>query len=176
MHRSLIALCATFACLALAAPASAQEPTPGATIDVTVTCDSSNNAQFRVLVSGLSPNESAGYMVVNADGEIVSTATATDTTDETGSHEAGFGASYERGTYTVYAYTGPYQTIPAGSSWPGSIVVDSFHPELTTSWVSTQAEVTCGPPTKEECKFGGFADSGYRNQGQCVSANAPGRQ
>ena len=74
----------------------------------------------------------------------------------------------------MYAYTGPFQTFP-GTGQPGQVEVETFDPSLTTSYTSTTVEVTCGPPTKESCKAGGFEAAGYRNQGQCVSATAPGR-
>lgn len=170
MHRYLVALCAIVGCLALAGPAAAQEPT----LDVTVTCNGSS-AMFTVSASGLAPNEQFSAFVADAEGDGHITGTGP-TTDATGSGWLGFGADIPRGTYTVYAYTGPYQTIGENDPWPGSIFVTQFDPSLATSVVSTQVQVDCGPPEKQECKMGGFEDLGYSNQGRCVSANAPGRQ
>jgi hypothetical protein len=171
MRRAGIAVLAVLACLAAAAPASAQEPS----VDVTVTCVDTNQTMFRVVASGFAPGESYGVLVENADGVGTLGATGSDVSTPGGTFEAGFGSSIPSGTYTVYAYTGPYQNLADPSSWPGSIHVESFEPSLATEWVSTTVEVTCGPPTKSECKGGGFADEGFRNQGQCVSATAPGR-
>jgi hypothetical protein len=171
MRRAVIAVLAVLACLAAAAPASAQEPTPGATVNVEVTC-SNNQTMFRVLASGLNPGESYGVLVENVEGVGVLGATAGDVTGPGGTFEAGFGSSIPGGTYTVYAYTGPYQNLAPASTWPGSVEVDSFDPSLTTSFVSTTVEAHCGPASKDECKLGGFADAGYRNQGQCVSTFA----
>jgi hypothetical protein len=175
MRSAALAVLAVLACLAVAGPASAQAPDPDATVDVTVTCDG-NVAMFRVLATGLNPGESYGVWVADAEGNGRLGATATDVTGEDGSFEAGFGADVGSGTYTVFAYTGPFQTFIENDTWPGSIYVEEFDPSLTTAWTSTTVEVTCGPPTKEECKAGGFEAAGYRNQGQCVSASAPGRQ
>jgi hypothetical protein len=172
MYRYLAALCAVLACLALAAPAMAQEPT----IKVTTTCMSGGTTNFFVEVTGLNPGEPAGFMAVDASGEAQMSAAIGGTTEADGSVRIGFGGSIAPGTYTIYAYTGPYQTLGEAGDWPGAIEVDAFDPSLTTSLVSTQVESNCGPPTKEQCKLGGFADEGYRNQGQCVSASAPGRQ
>ena len=172
MRRAAIAVLAVLACLAAAAPASAQGPTPGATIDVTVTCTSENHTMFRVVASGLNPGEPYGVLVENAEGVGVLSATGSDVSGPGGTVEAGFGSSIPSGTYTVYAYSGPYQNLAPASTWPGSIEVDSFQPELTTSFVSTTVVTNCGPATKQECKLGGFADAGFRNQGQCVSTFA----
>jgi hypothetical protein len=169
MRRAVIAVLAVLACLAAAGPASAQAPDPDATIDVTVTC-TSNQTMFRVLASGLNPGEPYGVLVENAEGTGVLSATGSDVSSPDGSIEAGFGSSLPSGTYTVYAYTGPYQNLADPSTWPGSIQVESFDPSLTTSFVSTTVQTNCGPGTKEDCKVDdGWQDAGYRNQGQCVS-------
>jgi hypothetical protein len=169
MRRFLIAVLAVLACLALAAPAMA-EPT----INVATTCDN-GQTMFRVDASGLQPNESYGVYVADASGNGQLSATASDTTDANGSFSSGFGADIPSGTYTVYAYTGPYQTVAAGDTTPGAIYSPQFNPSLTTSYVSTTVQVACGPPSKDECKMGGFESLGYSNQGRCVSARAPGR-
>ena len=173
MRRAVIAVLAVLACLAAAAPASAQAPDPDATIDVTTWCVSNpNQTMFRVVASGLEPGSSYGVLVENAEGVGVLGATGSDVSGPDGTIEAGFGSSIPGGTYTVYAYSGPYQNLAPASTWPGSIEVDSFQPELTTSWVSTTVTVNCGPATKTDCKQAGFADAGFRNQGQCVSTFA----
>ena len=171
MRRCSIAVLAVLACLALAAPAMAQEPT----ITVTTTCDSAGSTMFRVDATGLAPNESYGVYVADASGEGTMSATAGDTTDASGSFSSGFGGGIDSGTYTVYAYTGVYQTVAEGDTWPGSVYSPEFDPSLTTAVVSTTVEVACGPPSKDECKMGGYEALGYGNQGQCVSARAPGR-
>jgi hypothetical protein len=168
MRRAVIAVLAVLACLAAAAPASAQAPDPDATIDVTVTC-TSNQTMFRVLASGLNPGEPYGVLVENAEGTGVLGATGSDISSGAGDIEAGFGSNIPSGTYTVYAYTGPYQNLAPASTWPGSIEVDSFQPELTTSYVSTTVQTNCGPGSTDDCKMDGWQTGGYRNQGQCVS-------
>ena len=170
MRRCFIAGLTVLACLALAAPASAQEPT----INVTVTCEN-GSTMFRVDATGLAPTSSYGVYVADASGEGVMSATAGDTTDEGGSFSSGFGGGLDNGTYTVYAYTGTYQTVAEGDPWPGAVYSPEFDPSLTTAVVSTTVQVACGPPSPEECKTGGYEALGYRNQGQCVSARAPGR-
>jgi hypothetical protein len=169
MYRSLIAACAAIACLALAAPASAQEPA----ITLTNECDSNNQTRLTVDVTGLPVGEHVGYMIVNTDNVGVGGGTATDFTDENGSHGAILTYTLPRGVYTVYAYTGPYQNLAPAETWEGSIEVDTFEPSLAEVYVSGTFEVTCGPATKDECKFGGWTTSGYKNQGQCVSARVP---
>jgi hypothetical protein len=175
MRSAVLAALAVLACV-VAAPASAQTPAPDpdASVSATVTCDGSS-AMFFVTATGLNPGEEAGVMVVDAEGNGRIAATG-GVTGQDGSFASGFGADIGSGTYTVYAYTGPWQTFDPNSGIPGAIFTETFRPELTTSYTSTTVEVTCGPPTKEECKMGGFATEGYRNQGQCVSASAPGRQ
>jgi hypothetical protein len=129
MHRYLAALCAVAACLAVAAPATAQEPT----INVTTSCLSGGTTNFFVEVTGLNPNEPAGFMLVDASGEAEISAAVGGVTPEDGSVRIGFGGALAAGTYTIYAYTGPYQTLGEAGDWPGAIEVDSFDPSLTTS-------------------------------------------
>ena len=90
-----------------------------------------------------------------------------------GFNVSGSHAYVAAGTYTIYAYTGPYQNLAPAETWEGSIEVDTFEPSLAEVYVSDTFEVTCGPATKEECKLGGWTTSGYKNQGQCVSARVP---
>ena len=170
MRRSFIAGLTVLACLALAAPAMA-EPT----INVTTTCDSSGSTMFRVDGSGFPSGESYGVYVADASGEGTMSATAGDKTTAEGSFSSGFGGGIESGTYTVYGYTGQYQTVAEGDTWPGSVYSPEFDPSLTTAFASTTVVVSCGPPSKEECKSGGYEALGYGNQGKCVSARAPGR-
>jgi hypothetical protein len=169
MKRFFTAVAAIVACLALAAPAMAE---PAA--EVITTCEN-NQTMFRVNATGFPAGESYGVYVADASGEGQLSATAGDTTTAEGTFSSGFGADIESGTYTVYAYTGPYQTVAEGDNWPGAIYSPEFDPSLTTAFVSTTVQVACGPPSKEECKMGGFEDLGYTNQGRCVSARAPGR-
>lgn len=130
----------------MAAPASAQGPT----IKVPTTCLSGGVTNFFIEVSGLNPGEPAGFMAVDASGEAQMSA-ATGNTDANGAVRIGFGGSIAPGTYTIYAYTGPYQTLGEAGDWPGAIEVDSFDPGLTTSLVSTEVVTACGPPSKEQC-------------------------
>lgn len=171
MRSAAIAALAVLACLAAAVPASAQEPT----LSVSVTCESNNTALFHVQASGLSPGEAGGVWMEDSSGTGHLAATA-GPTDATGSFLVIVGGSMPSGTYTVYAYTGPWQTFGDASGLPFAVHVDQFDPALTTSLVSTVVEVPCGPPSKEECKMGGYLAEGYSNQGRCVSASAPGRQ
>jgi hypothetical protein len=173
MRRAGIAVLVVIACLAAAGPAAAQVPT------VTVSpveCTSDNQAHFSVAATGLNPGESHGILVVDSDNVGQTGATATTITRADGSFEAILTAQLDPGTYTVYAYTGPYQNLADASHWEGSIHVETFEPSLATSWTSTTIVVPCGPPTKGECKASGWLAEGYTNQGRCVSASAPGRQ
>ena len=171
MRSAAIAVLAVLACLAAAVPASAQEPT----LDVSVTCEIDGNPFFTVQASGLNPGETGGVWVEDTGGAGHLAATA-GPTDATGSYQVLVGGSMPNGTYTLYAYTGPWQTFGDASGLPFAVHVDQFDPSLTTSLVSTVVEVACGPPSKEECKLGGYLDEGFRNQGLCISASAPGRQ
>ena len=170
MRRTWIAALAVLACLALAAPASAQEPT----IEVITTCEN-GQTMFRVNGSDFPSGESYGVYVADASGQGQISATASDTTNANGNFSSGFGASIPSGTYTVYGYTGPYQTVAAGDTTPGAIYSPVFNPALTTAYASATVTVACGPPSKDECKMGGFENLGYSNQGRCVSARAPGK-
>jgi hypothetical protein len=105
MRRAAIAVLAVLACLGVAAPASAQEPS----VDVTVTC-TDNQTMFRVLAGGFNPGESYGVLVEDSDGVGRLGATGGDVVSPAGTFEAGFGASIPSGTYTVYAYTGATAT------------------------------------------------------------------
>jgi hypothetical protein len=166
---------AILACV-IVAPASAAEPTPGTSVVTTVTCDESNNPLFRTVASGFNPGEMYGVWIANSDGEGRIGGTGSDRVRADGTFEVNGGADLPNDTYTVYAYTGPFQTFPGtGGGWEGSIEVEAFDPSLTTAWNFTTVEVTCGPSTKQECKLRGFGDLGYHNQGQCVRDFAPGR-
>jgi hypothetical protein len=176
MRRAALAALAIVACLAAAGPASAQEPTPGTSVVTTVTCDSSNNPLFRTVASGFNPGETYGVMIVDSNNVGRIGGTGSDRVRADGTFEVGGGADLRSGTYTVYAYTGPFQTfIGLGGGWEGSIEVETFDPSLTTAWNFTTVEVTCGPSDMDDCKLGGYGDSGYRNQGQCVRNFTPAR-
>jgi hypothetical protein len=174
MRRAVLAAMAVFACLAVAGPAAAQEPTPGTSVTTTVTCDSSDNPLFWTTASGFTPGESYGVMIVDSNDEGRLAGTGSDRVRDDGTFEVNIGASVPNGTYTVYAYTGPFQTFP-GTGQPGQVEVETFDPSLTTAWTSTTVEVTCGPTTSAECKLGAYGDLGYRNQGQCVRNFTPAR-
>ena len=171
MRRLLVAVAAVAACLALAAPASA-EPS---IVSLDVWCDGSTT-MLRIETTGLAPGEQPGYWVESSAGVPVTASASGLETTEDGYAWAQFGADFgASGTYTLYAYTGPWQTFGDPGGWPGAIQTPEFDPSLTTSLVSTTFESTCGPPAKEDCKMLAWQDEGYRNQGQCVSASAPGR-
>ena len=170
MRSFLLAALVALACLALAAPAMAQEPS----ISLTQTCDRDGNTEFRVDVSGMPVGEQVSYMIVDSRDQALVTVAQNNLTDASGSTFAIFGAALKRGIYAMYAYTGPYQTIGPGDEYPDAVKVETFDPSLATTYVSAEFEVTCGEATAPQCKVGGFEALGYRNQGQCVSTAARG--
>lgn len=172
MRSAVIAALAVLACV-VAAPASAAEPTPGATLEYTLTCPSQGGFHIMFSASGLTPDTPYGAVLENAEGSAVLSYGGGTFGNVNGTVSGGFGTNVPNGTYTVYVYTGPYQTV--GEPVGDDVFITSFRPELTTAWVSAQVEINCGPSSPEECKADGWTSGGYRNQGQCVSRFAPGR-
>ena len=74
--------------------------------------------------------------------------------------------------------TAPFTlTIVATPSECGTFTNTASKPDIGTTATATFTVVGCAPPTKEECKKGGWEEFGFPDQGTCVSAvNRQNRQ
>ena len=88
-------------------------------------------------------------------------------------------AAFPGATTTATSTTDPNgratSPAPTAGTTPGPATITATTPGVTTPATFTETVTPATPTSTEDCKNGGYAKYGYKNQGQCIAAvNHPG--